>query len=376
MITPENCRIGEYIREFRAQTLPVSEEQKRRIDCLYETGMLERKDFAGLIEEREETSAAYIAAKARERQREHFGTKVYLRGLIEFSNICASNCLYCGIRRDNAKAVRYRLGEEAILDCCRAGYGFGFRTFVLQSGEDPWWTDERICSLIQRIRGEFPDCAITLSIGEKTKESYRSYYEAGADRYLLRHETASPELYRRLHPPAQTLQDRIRCLHDLKEIGYQIGAGMMVEAPGQTTEDLVRDLFFLKELQPDMIGIGPFIPHSDTPFGNEKAGSVDLTLFLLSVLRLMFPKVLLPATTALGTVDPRGREKGILAGANVIMPNLSPGDVRGKYLLYDNKICTGDDPEKCSRCMELRMKSIGYAISEERGDAPGWSRRV
>jgi biotin synthase len=376
MMTPENCGIEEALRQLREGCLHPSEEQKKRIDRLYEEGMLERDGFLRLICERDEPSAAYLAEKARLRQAEHFGKNVYLRGLIEFSNICASNCLYCGIRRDNKKAVRYRLTEEEILDCCRAGYAFGFRTFVLQSGEDPWWSDEKVCALIRRIRKEYPDCAITLSIGEKTKESYRKYFEAGADRYLLRHETASPKLYRKLHPLEQTLENRIRCLCDLKDIGYQIGAGMMLEAPGQTEEDLVEDLFFLKKLQPDMIGIGPFIPHSDTPFSGRKAGGVELTLFMLSVLRLMFPKVLLPATTALGTVDPRGREKGILAGANVIMPNLSPQAVRGKYLLYDNKICTGDEPEKCSHCMELRMKSIGYEISGTRGDAPGWIRRV
>lgn len=349
----------------------VQEKIQKLIDELFEKKILAKEDFRYLIDERNEKAAEYLFAKARIRQHEVFGNKVYLRGIVEFSSYCKSNCLYCGLRRDNEHAERYHLSEEEILACCRQGHAFGFRTFVLQSGEDLTYTDEDICHLILHIKQEMPDCAITLSIGEKTREQYQMYYDAGADRYLLRHETAAPELYKRMHPADQTLENRIRCLYDLKDIGYQIGAGMMIQPPGQTTEDLVTDLYFLHDLQPDMIGIGPFIPHHDTPFRDEPAGSVELTLYMLGILRLMFPKALIPATTALGTIDQKGREKGILAGANVIMPNLSPKEVRGKYLLYNNKICTGEDASQCSLCMAGRMKSIGYETVITRGDAPG-----
>ena len=349
----------------------VPEKIKNLIDELFTNGILAREDFKYLIDHRDAEGAEYLFSKARIRQHEVFGNQVYLRGIVEFSSCCKSNCLYCGIRRDNEKAQRYHLSEEEILGCCRQGYAFGFRTFVLQSGEDLTYSDEDICHIILRIKQEMPDVAVTLSIGEKTREQYQMYYDAGADRYLLRHETASPELYKKMHPADQTLENRIRCLHDLRDIGYQIGAGMMIQPPGQTTDDLVTDLYFLNDLQPHMIGIGPFIPHHDTPFRDEPAGSVELTLYMLGILRLMFPKALIPATTALGTIDQKGREKGILAGANVIMPNLSPKEVRGKYLLYNNKICTGEDASQCSLCMSGRMKSIGYTTVIARGDAPG-----
>ena len=253
------------------------------------------------------------------------------------------------------------------------GYDLEFRTFVLQGGEDPFYDDDKVCHLVSRIKEEFPDCAVTLSIGEKEKESYRRFREAGADRYLLRHETADTELYQKLHPAELTFEHRKKCLYDLKDLGFQVGAGMMVEAPYQKTEHLAEDLLFLQDLQPEMIGIGPFIPHKDTPFRDKAAGSLDLTLFLIGILRLMFPQGLIPATTALGTIDPRGRELGILTGANVIMPNLSPTDVRGKYLLYDGKICTGDEAAECRSCMEDRMECIGYQVVVSRGDAPGWT---
>lgn len=349
----------------------VQEHIKNLIDELFEKGILPKDDFKYLIDHRDEEAAEYLFSKSRIRQKEVFGNQVYLRGIVEFSSYCKSNCLYCGLRRDNEHAERYHLTEDEILACCRQGHAFGFRTFVLQSGEDLTYTDEDICHIILRIKKEMPDCAVTLSIGEKTREQYQMYYDAGADRYLLRHETASPQLYAKMHPTDQTLENRIRCLYDLRDIGYQIGAGMMIQPPGQTTDDLVTDLYFLHDLQPYMIGIGPFIPHHDTPFRDEKAGSVELTLYMLGILRLMFPKALIPATTALGTIDQKGREKGILAGANVIMPNLSPKEVRGKYLLYNNKICTGEDASQCSLCMAGRMKSIGYETVITRGDAPG-----
>lgn len=320
--------------------------------------------LSGLTEEEE--NALYEAARAvRHRV---YGHEVYLRGLIEFTNYCKNDCYYCGIRRSNRCAQRYRLTEEDILACCRQGYDLGFRTFVLQGGEDPWFTDERICALVGAIKAAHPDCALTLSIGEKPRESYQAYFDAGADRYLLRHETADFAHYRALHPPELSPAHRQRCLYDLKEIGYQVGCGMMLGSPGQTAEHLLADLRFMEELQPHMIGIGPFIPHQDTPFRGERAGALTETLHLLAILRLMFPHALLPATTALGTIHPQGREKGILAGANVVMPNLSPKDVRGKYLLYDGKICTGDEAAECRRCMELRMERIGYQVVVSRGD--------
>ena len=315
----------------------------------------------------------YLAEKARAVREKYYGKAVYMRGLIEFTNICKNNCYYCGIRRDNANAERYRLSEEQILSCCDIGYELGFRTFVLQGGEDPYYTDELIVSIVSAIKGRYPDCAVTLSIGEREKESYQKFFDAGADRYLLRHETADKSHYEMLHPAELSFDHRMQCLKDLKDIGYQVGCGMMVGSPYQTTEHLVKDLRFLQEFKPEMVGIGPFIPHHDTQYADYAAGTVEMTVRLLSIIRLLLPDVLLPATTALGTIDPRGREKGILAGANVVMPNLSPSDVRGKYLLYDNKICTGDEAAECIRCMAMRISSVGYETVVDRGDHVSFS---
>lgn len=301
-------------------------------------------------------------------RKQYYGDKVFVRGLIEFTNYCKNNCYYCGIRRDNRNAKRYRLTKEQILSCCEKGYGLGFRTFVLQGGEDPYFTDERMVSIIRGIKEKFPDCAVTLSIGEKSCESYRAYREAGADRYLLRHETANKEHYQRLHPSELKSEERKRCLRDLKALGYQVGAGFMVGSPGQTMEHIAEDLVYLQELQPQMIGIGPFIPHHDTKYAGEKAGSVELTLFLLSVLRNLFPSVLLPATTALGTMDPYGREKGFAAGANVVMPNLSPVENRKQYELYDNKLCTDEEAAEGLADLKRRAENTGYRVVVDRGD--------
>lgn len=302
-------------------------------------------------------------------RKKYYGDKVYTRGLIEFTNYCKNNCYYCGIRCGNRNAQRYRMSTEEILDCCENGYGLGFRTFVLQGGEDPFYTDEMMAEMIRKIKARYPDCALTLSIGEKPYESYRLFKEAGADRYLLRHETADEAHYRKLHPENMSLSNRKRCLYDLKKLGYQVGAGFMVGSPGQTDEELAEDLLFLEELKPQMVGIGPFIPHHDTQFAKKSPGSVGQTLFLLSVIRILLPKVLLPATTALGTIDPRGREKGLLAGANVVMPNLSPLKNRKQYDLYDNKICTGEEAAECRGCLSRRVESVGYRLVQERGDA-------
>lgn len=301
--------------------------------------------------------------------RKYYGNKVYIRGLIEFTNYCKNNCYYCGIRRDNRNVRRYRLTEEEILSCCREGYALGYRTFVLQGGDDPYFTDERMTELIRRIKENHPDCAITLSIGEREKESYRKFREAGADRYLLRHETADEAHYRSLHPQEMSLSHRMKCLYDLKELGYQVGAGFMVGSPGQTLANIADDLLFLQRLQPEMVGVGPFIPHHDTRYADEKAGSVDMTIFLLSVIRILLPKVLLPATTALGTMDPFGREKGLLAGANVVMPNLSPEKNRKDYSLYDNKICTGEEAAQSIAALRKKVESVGCQVVTDRGDA-------
>ena len=305
-----------------------------------------------------------------DRVRQHYyGKDVYIRGLIEFSNYCKNNCLYCGIRAENKSCERYRLSKQEIYNCCDEGYKLGFRTFVLQGGEDLSYTDKDICEIVLNIKTAYPDCAVTLSIGERSKQSYIDYFNAGADRYLLRHETANENHYKQLHPSSMSLKNRKRCLYDLKEIGYQVGSGFMVGSPFQTTECLIEDLRFLQSLKPDMIGIGPFISHKDTPFKDFKNGSFKLTLRLISILRLIFPKALIPATTALGTIHPNGRELGHSCGANVVMPNLSPVSTRKKYELYDNKICTGEESAQCKVCLERRVNSVGYRIVTDRGDA-------
>lgn len=309
-----------------------------------------------------------LFALAQETAQKSFGRQIFVRGLIEFTNYCKNDCYYCGIRRSNKNAARYRLTQEEILECCQAGYGLGFRTFVLQGGEDYFYSDEDIAAIVRAIKTQHPDCAVTLSIGERSRETYALWKKAGADRYLLRHETADFAHYAKLHPAELSAANRQQCLYTLKELGYQAGAGFMVGSPYQTAENLADDLMFLQKLRPQMIGIGPFIPHHDTPFKDEPAGSVELTLVLLAVLRLLFPHVLLPATTALGTLAPGGRLLGIKAGANVIMPNLSPQNVRGKYLLYDNKLHTGAEAAEALNELQREVASIGYRIVSARGD--------
>lgn len=338
------------------------------IDTLELHGTLTKEEFIFLLSNYSEEDAEYLKSKARKISFRYFENKVYTRGLIEFTNYCKNDCYYCGIRRSNNCADRYRLTKEEILSCCEKGYELGFRTFVLQGGEDGSYSDEDIVSIVSGVKKLYSDCAITLSIGEKGYQSYLHYYEAGADRYLLRHETANEEHYKMLHPNSLSSQTRKQCLRDLKTIGYQVGTGFMVGSPFQTMENLAEDLLFIKELAPQMIGIGPFLPHHDTPFADKAQGSYDLTLFLIGILRLMVPNALIPATTALGTIHPLGRENGILSGANVVMPNLSPVSVRKKYELYDNKICTGDEAAECKVCLDNRMKKIGYEIVCDRGD--------
>ncbi len=321
-----------------------------------------------LIECNDADAIEYLRAQAREVALAHFGNKIYMRGLIEFSSYCKNNCYYCGIRAGNTDAERYRLTRKEILECCKTGYGLGFRTFVLQGGEDPHFSDEEMTALLAEIKGAYPDCAITLSFGEKSREVYQAYKDAGADRYLLRHETADLGHYQKLHPASLSLDNRKKCLYMLKELGFQVGTGFMVGSPYQTSQTILKDLRFIEELQPQMLGIGPFIPHKDTPFAGYPAGSKALTLRLLAMLRLMRPNTLIPATTALGTIDNVGREEGILSGANVVMPNLSPTEVRSKYLLYNDKIATGEEAAESKHLLEKRIKSIGYELFVGRGD--------
>ena len=341
---------------------------KHLIDKLYNTSNLNNDELKILIENITDEDMEHLRKKARQKADEIYGKQVFVRGLIEFTNYCKNDCYYCGIRASNKCAERYRLNKEDILNCCEQGHTLGFRTFVLQGGEDLHYSDDEMCNIISSVKSAYPDCALTLSVGERSYDTYKRWFDCGADRYLLRHETADKEHYQKLHPEKMSFDNRMKCLENLKEIGYQTGCGFMVGSPYQTTECLIKDLRFIKEFQPAMVGIGPYLSHNQTPFANEKNGEVMLTLILLSIIRLLLPEVLLPATTALGTAAGDGRERGILAGANVVMPNLSPVKVRKKYSLYDNKICTGEEAAECKFCLTNRVKSIGYEIVSSRGD--------
>ncbi|MDO5135716.1 MAG: [FeFe] hydrogenase H-cluster radical SAM maturase HydE [Eubacteriales bacterium] len=342
--------------------------ERELLERLEKDHSLSLEEYALLIRGQTKELTDLAAQKAAAIREQVYGRDVYIRGLIEIGSFCKNNCYYCGIRRGNQGASRYRLTREDILGCCREGYALGFRTFVLQGGEDGTRTDEWLCDLIRTIKAQYPDCALTLSLGERSRESYERLFEAGADRYLLRHETADKAHYEKLHPGELSFDNRMECLWNLKEIGYQTGCGFMVGSPGQTPETLAKDLKFVEEFAPAMCGIGPFIPHHSTPFAGKEPGSLSQTLYLLSLIRLISPGILLPATTALGTIHPRGRELGILAGANVVMPNLSPMENRKKYELYDNKICTGEESAQCRSSIEKRMATIGYALVTDRGD--------
>lgn len=344
---------------------------KDRIRRLEQDRDLPDRDLLDLIVMQDAEAEALLAQRAAAVRQQVYGRDVFIRGLIEFTNYCRNDCFYCGIRRSNACAQRYRLTREEILACCRTGYGLGFRTFVLQGGEDPFFTTERLAELVRAIKRAYPDCAVTLSVGEKDRATYQAWFDAGADRYLLRHETADEGLYRRLHPEELSLQNRMRCLRDLKDIGYQVGCGFMVGAPFQTPEMLLKDLRFLRAFQPHMVGIGPFIPHRDTPFRDFPPGTAQMTLRLLAIIRLMLPHVLLPATTALGTVQSDGRQRGMGYGANVVMPNLSPLSVRKKYALYDNKISTGEEAAESVALLKQSMAAAGYRVVTARGDWKG-----
>lgn len=341
---------------------------KALIDRLEKKHVLSKQEFTRLIANRHPELDQYLFAKAVAASRQIFGNNIYIRGLIELSNYCKNDCFYCGIRRSNRHIERYRLTAEQVLECCQTGYELGFRTFVVQGGEDAYFTDERLEKIIRTIKSRYPDCALTLSVGEKPWASYQAYYDAGADRYLLRHETANREHYSQLHPAALSLAYRQQCLYNLKKIGFQVGCGIMVGSPYQTASNLAEDLLFMRELEPEMVGIGPFIPQHDTPFADQPAGTLELTRFMLGLVRLMLPYTLLPSTTALATIHPQGRELGILAGANVVMPNLSPREVRKKYLLYDHKICTEDEAAEGFADLQQKIVTIGYKLIVDRGD--------
>ena len=341
---------------------------KNLIDKLEKNQILSKEEFVRLLAISEKDDIDYLTERAKCIRDGIYRKRVFIRGLIEISNYCKNDCYYCGIRRSNKNAQRYRLSKEQILSCCENGYELGFRTFVMQGGEDAFFKDEVVCDIVSSIKERYPDCAVTLSLGERSTESYRKMKEAGADRYLLRHETFDNTHYNKLHPVELDPENRKRCLRDLKALGYQTGTGIMVGSPYQTIENISEDLLFIKELNPEMIGIGPFIPHKDTPFKEFESGTMEMTLRLISILRLLCPKALIPATTALGTISPQGREKGILAGANVIMPNLSPKEDRKKYMLYNDKLSDGEEAAEGLNKLKESMRKIGYEIVEDRGD--------
>ncbi len=341
---------------------------KQIIDELRQNRTLSDDDFLELINCTDAQASEYLRAQGREVALSQFGNAIYMRGLIEFTNYCKNDCFYCGIRKSNLKAERYRLTKQQVLSCCESGYALGFRTFVMQGGEDAGFSDDALVDILETVKGRYPDCAITLSFGEKSREVYARYKAAGADRYLLRHETADAEHYGRLHPEGQDLQSRVECLYALKELGFQVGVGFMVGSPYQTPQTILKDLRFIEGFKPQMIGVGPFLPHRDTPFCDMPKGSLELSVNLLAMLRLMIPNALIPSTTALGTIDKNGREMGILAGANVVMPNLSPIEVRSKYLLYNDKIATGEEAAESKNRLAAKVGAIGYELAVTRGD--------
>ena len=340
------------------------------IDKLEADRSLSRNEWLYLFHNISDDLSEYLFLKAEKKRQDVFGDAVYIRGLIEFTNHCHNDCYYCGIRKSNVRLDRYRLSKKEIMECCREGYRLGFRTFVLQGGEDRYYHTDDICEIISGIKAAYPDCAVTLSIGECSKKDYEAFFKAGADRYLLRHETISSDHYAMLHPKNMSYDNRISCLYNLKDIGYQVGCGFMVGSPGQTPEMLADEMLFLKAFNPHMVGIGPFIPHHQTPFASKPPGTLKLTLYCLGLIRLMLSEALLPATTALGTISPDGRELGIKAGANVVMPNLSPISARKKYELYDNKLYTGEESAQSLDFLKLKMKNIGMRLVVDRGDSP------
>ncbi len=343
---------------------------KKLIDKLYQEQTLSKDELLTLIKITDEDDYSYLRKKANQKKEETFGKSVYIRGLIEFTNYCKNDCYYCGIRCSNRQVKRYRLSLEDILACCEAGVNLNIQTYVLQGGEDPFFNDDKLVEIIKKIKEKYPEKAVTLSVGERSAESYQKLKDAGADRYLLRHETATDEHYQKLHPENLTLANRKECLYHLQNTGFQTGAGFMVGSPYQTDEHLANDLLFLKKLNPEMVGIGPFIHHNDTPFSSYPDGTVKKTILMVSLTRLLLPKALLPSTTALASLDPDGRKIALLSGANVVMPNLTPLSERKNYLLYQNKIAVGEETAECFQKLKEEIESIGLSIDLSRGDYP------
>ena len=340
----------------------------KEAERLFEEGTLPFDSLKALVETRDEDTFEYMREKASLKRDEAYGRVVYLRALIEFTNYCRCDCYYCGIRCSNRNAERYRLSEEEILSATAEGYALGFRTVVLQGGEDPYFSDDDLVRIIRRIKDSF-DMRVTLSIGERSRESYKRLYGAGAQRYLLRHESIDKGHFSLLHPSSQRIESRIRALKDLRDIGYQVGCGFMVGSPYQTDDDIVKDLLFIKDFRPHMVGIGPFIAQCDTPFASFPSGSPSLTLKLLSIIRLMNPSVLLPATTALATVKKGGELEGVKYGANVIMPNLTPARERGKYRIYDNKANSGLEAAENVERLRKELEGMGFSVPSDYGDS-------
>lgn len=338
------------------------------IDKLYQNNELTKEEYLYILDNISSSELSYLYKKGYEMKHQFYQNRVYLRGLIEISNYCKMGCRYCGINNKVDSVDRYRLTVDEILNCCDIGYNLGYRTFVIQSGEDSFYTDEVVSMMLKEIKEKYKDIRVTLSLGERTKESFQKLFDSGADRYLLRHEAASKRLYEHLHPSFMSFENRIECLNNLKEIGYQVGGGFMVGSPTQTNSDLVEDLIFLKSLKPHMVGIGPYLCHSDTELAGNESGTLTETLIMVALTRLILPKSLLPATTALGSLDKIGREKALKVGANVMMPNISPTENRDKYEIYQNKICTTDTSDQCRNCIEARIVGVGHEIDLGVGD--------
>lgn len=335
---------------------------KKIIEKAKITHNINKEDLITLLSKNEYDKLIFDTAN--EVRTKYIGNEVHLRGLIEFSNICKCSCKYCGLRKDNSKLERYRLSEEEIIDFAKKASEYGYKTVVLQSGEDSYFSAERMCKIIKEIKNF--DLALTLSIGEKTYEEYKAYKEAGADRYLLRIETTDEKLYKQMHPN-MSFENRIRCLKDLKILGYEVGSGCLVGLPNQTLESLADDILFFKEIDADMIGIGPFIPNPNTPLSSEKGGAFELALKVMALTRILMPTINIPATTAMETLNPNGRIIALQSGANVVMPNVTEGDYRKKYEIYPGKICINDTPNHCRNCIEGKIKSIGRTISIDYG---------
>ena len=325
-------------------------------------------ELTEIIRENFRTPDPNLFEQARKTAFQYYSGRVFIRGLVEISNYCKNNCFYCGIRRDNHTLARYRLTPEVILACIQNGYSLGLRSFVMQGGEDPGFPDSTVIKIIREFRRSFPDASLTLSLGEKSREIYQQFFEAGADRYLLRHETASKAHYDRIHPPEMSFNARIQGLHDLTSVGFQTGAGFMVGSPFQTPEDLAHDLLFLKDLNPHMVGLGPFITQADTPFAQFPSGTAAETLVMLALTKLMLPKAMLPATTALVTLLEGNRKPAFDVGANVVMPNISPLNTRKLYNLYSGKLATGAESAEGLCILVEQIKAAGYTPEFSRGD--------